>query len=120
MVFEASIREMLMLISLWFSEDFEPTHQELQMRQKILQELESFVQDLYPDAELALFGSSCNGFGFQKSDLDICMTFKNKSTPEVTFSFSLFSKGPDSQCQNSRCGVSTHQECDESFTLSSS
>ena len=29
---------------------------------------------LPPDADLHLFGSSCNGFGFTHSDLDICMT----------------------------------------------
>ncbi|XP_077548504.1 terminal uridylyltransferase 7-like [Haemaphysalis longicornis] len=27
------------------------------------------------DAKLTLFGSSCNGFGFARSDLDVCLTF---------------------------------------------
>ena len=30
------------------------------------------------DARLSLFGSSCNGFGFQNSDLDICMTLEGE------------------------------------------
>ena len=39
---------------------------------------------LHSDAYFSLFGSSCNGFGFVWSDLDICMAFKGK-TIEVRF-----------------------------------
>lgn len=35
------------------------------------------------DAELTLYGSSCNGFGKCDSDMDICMTFSNKSGVDV-------------------------------------
>lgn len=37
-----------------------------------------------PDkAQLCLFGSSKNGFGFRDSDLDICMTLEGHQTAEV-------------------------------------
>jgi len=35
------------------------------------------------DAQLCLFGSSCNGFGFRNSDLDITLTFHGRRTDEV-------------------------------------
>jgi len=35
------------------------------------------------DAHLCLFGSSCNGFGFRNSDLDITLTFQRHRTDEV-------------------------------------
>ncbi|CAL1538006.1 unnamed protein product [Lymnaea stagnalis] len=44
-----------------------------------LQNLEGYIQQTFDDAQLALFGSSCNGFGFDKSDMDICMTFSRRS-----------------------------------------
>lgn len=59
-----------------------PKPNEQKDRFQILLELETFVQELYPDATLELFGSSCNGFGFVKSDMDICLTFKNNKTGE--------------------------------------
>lgn len=34
-------------------------------------------------AQLCLFGSSKNGFGFRDSDLDICMTLEGHKTAEV-------------------------------------
>lgn len=34
-------------------------------------------------AQLCLFGSSKNGFGFRDSDLDICMTLEGHETAEV-------------------------------------
>ena len=40
----------------------------------------------FPDAKLEAFGSSCNGFGFRESDLDLCLTF-TKSDPMVNQSF---------------------------------
>lgn len=35
-------------------------------------------------AQLCLFGSSKNGFGFHDSDLDICMTLEGHETAEVS------------------------------------
>ena len=37
----------------------------------------------FTGAHLALFGSSCNGFGFRNSDLDITLTFQGHKTDEV-------------------------------------
>ncbi|KAG1670310.1 Terminal uridylyltransferase 7 [Nymphon striatum] len=51
-------------------------------RTKILSDLKSYIQQSYPDARLELFGSSCNGFGFHNSDLDICLTFHGNETGE--------------------------------------
>ena len=39
---------------------------------------------LLTGAKLTLFGSSCNGFGFGHSDLDICMTLEQE-TAEVRY-----------------------------------
>ena len=40
---------------------------------------------MYPvlDAKLHLFGSSCNGFGFTGSDMDLCMTLKGKAKSDI-------------------------------------
>ncbi|XP_033736916.1 terminal uridylyltransferase 7-like isoform X2 [Pecten maximus] len=62
--------------------DFAVKEEEYADREDIRQELEEFIQELYPDAELHLFGSSHNGFGFKQSDLDLCVTFKGKPTSE--------------------------------------
>jgi len=35
-------------------------------------------------AKLKVFGSSCNGFGFRGSDLDICLTFADMSSLAVS------------------------------------
>jgi terminal uridylyltransferase len=48
-----------------------------------VQDLENHLQRRYPTVSLDLFGSSCNGFGFRKSDLDICLTFTDNPTGEV-------------------------------------
>lgn len=52
-----------------------PQPQEEAERQDVLQKLETFIQEVYKDAKLTLYGSSCNGFGLVRSDLDICLTF---------------------------------------------
>lgn len=54
-----------------------PDSEEETCRQQVLQELESFIRELYKDAKLTLYGSSCNGFGLVRSDLDICLTFES-------------------------------------------
>ncbi|XP_067122746.1 terminal uridylyltransferase 4-like [Centruroides vittatus] len=46
--------------------------------------LQRYIQSFIPDARLQLFGSSCNGFGFRNSDLDICFTLKNR-TDEINY-----------------------------------
>ncbi|KAL3194915.1 hypothetical protein MRX96_045827 [Rhipicephalus microplus] len=54
-----------------------PDPEEEACREKVLHELESFIRQKYKDARLALYGSSCNGFGLIHSDLDICLTFEH-------------------------------------------
>ncbi|KAG0710685.1 Terminal uridylyltransferase 4 [Chionoecetes opilio] len=55
--------------------DFEPTVQEIEERDKIVSDLENYICQFFRGVTLQLFGSSANGFGFQRSDLDICLTF---------------------------------------------
>ncbi|XP_037094913.1 terminal uridylyltransferase 7-like [Pollicipes pollicipes] len=53
-------------------------------RQKMLEGVESYIRHYcFPSARLTLFGSSCNGFGFRNSDLDICMTFEDCTDPQA-------------------------------------
>ncbi|XP_051547805.1 terminal uridylyltransferase 7-like isoform X2 [Myxocyprinus asiaticus] len=62
--------------------DFAPDDVEEQVREHILQDLETFLRCQVPGAKLVLFGSSKNGFGFKQSDLDICMTLEDHDTAE--------------------------------------
>uniref|UniRef100_A0A4W3H2K1 Terminal uridylyl transferase 7 n=1 Tax=Callorhinchus milii TaxID=7868 RepID=A0A4W3H2K1_CALMI len=63
--------------------DFSPDSLEIQAREHILLCLEDFIRtELDATANLCLFGSSKNGFGFKQSDLDICMTFEGRETAE--------------------------------------
>ncbi|KAJ8392523.1 hypothetical protein AAFF_G00074010 [Aldrovandia affinis] len=56
---------------------------EQQKREQILGSLERFMRKEYNEkAQLCLFGSSKNGFGFRDSDLDICMTLEGHDTAE--------------------------------------
>lgn len=57
--------------------DFGPKEFNTEERKIIVKGLEYLIRERYPEASLHLFGSSCNGFGFQNSDLDICITFGN-------------------------------------------
>ncbi|XP_052447416.1 terminal uridylyltransferase 7 [Carassius gibelio] len=62
--------------------DFAPDDVEVQVREHILQDFETFLRCQVPGAKLVLFGSSKNGFGFKQSDLDICMTLEGQDTAE--------------------------------------
>ncbi|XP_066528899.1 terminal uridylyltransferase 4 isoform X3 [Hoplias malabaricus] len=63
--------------------ELSPTQGEQQKREQILAGLERFIRKEYNDkAQLCLFGSSKNGFGFRDSDLDICMTLEGHDTAE--------------------------------------
>ncbi|XP_038142985.1 terminal uridylyltransferase 4 isoform X1 [Cyprinodon tularosa] len=63
--------------------ELSPSHIEQQKREQILAGLERFIRKEYNDkAQLCLFGSSKNGFGFRDSDLDICMTLEGHDTAE--------------------------------------
>ncbi|XP_070760617.1 terminal uridylyltransferase 7 [Enoplosus armatus] len=60
--------------------DFAPDELEVGVREHILQDLETFVRRQFAGAQLQLFGSSKNGFGFRQSDLDICMVLDGQDT----------------------------------------
>ncbi|XP_029295943.1 terminal uridylyltransferase 7 isoform X2 [Cottoperca gobio] len=60
--------------------DFAPDELEVGVREHILQDLETFVRRQFAGAQLQLFGSSKNGFGFRQSDLDICMVLEGQET----------------------------------------
>lgn len=63
--------------------ELSPTPLEQQKREQILLSLERFIRKEFNDkAQLCLFGSSRNGFGFRDSDLDICMTLEGHHTAE--------------------------------------
>ncbi|XP_029003599.1 terminal uridylyltransferase 4 isoform X2 [Betta splendens] len=63
--------------------ELSPSQLEQQKREQILAGLERFIRKEYNDkAQLCLFGSSKNGFGFRDSDLDICMTLEGHETAE--------------------------------------
>lgn len=61
-------------------EENQPSEAELRMRDEDLQELEDYIRQIFSHAKLQMFGSFCNGFGFTKSDMDICLTFKNNTS----------------------------------------
>ena len=63
----------------------EPSTQELNERDQIVSDLQRYISQYFPKAELQLFGSSTNGFGFQHSDLDICLTFSDNADGKVRF-----------------------------------
>ncbi|KAJ3599754.1 hypothetical protein NHX12_033710 [Muraenolepis orangiensis] len=61
--------------------ELSPSLPEQQKREQILVGLERFIRKEFNDkAQLCLFGSSKNGFGFRDSDLDICMTLEGHDT----------------------------------------
>nr|XP_040051270.1 terminal uridylyltransferase 7 [Gasterosteus aculeatus aculeatus] len=62
--------------------DFAPDELEMGVREHILQDLKDFVRRQFAGAQLRLFGSSKNGFGFRQSDLDICMVLEGQETIE--------------------------------------
>ena len=51
--------------------DWIPTASELEIRSQLVQQLNSDLQEKFPDCKLHVFGSSVNGFGFTGSDLDV-------------------------------------------------
>ncbi|XP_075218746.1 terminal uridylyltransferase 4-like isoform X2 [Lycorma delicatula] len=55
---------------------YRPTEAEIQQKYAIVKNIENhLVRSCEVGVKLTLFGSSVNGFGFKRSDLDICLTF---------------------------------------------
>ncbi|KAH9370941.1 hypothetical protein HPB48_012244 [Haemaphysalis longicornis] len=46
-------------------------------RQDVPHKLQSLMWESHKDAKLTLYGSSCNGFGLARCDLDICLTLNS-------------------------------------------
>ncbi|CAG2060105.1 unnamed protein product, partial [Timema podura] len=61
-------------------EEWAASEEDITRRQQIVAEMETFIANEMKGAQLNVFGSSCNGFGLRKSDLDICLTFVNNQT----------------------------------------
>nr|CAD7396277.1 unnamed protein product [Timema poppensis] len=59
------------------------SEEDITIRQQIVAEMETFIANEMKGAQLNVFGSSCNGFGLRKSDLDICLTFVNNKTGKL-------------------------------------
>jgi len=57
----------------------------VETRKRIVSEIQDYVLQYYPTVKLELFGSSYNGFGLLKSDIDICLTFTDSETGKVGF-----------------------------------
>jgi len=57
-----------------------PSH--FKMRKDMCDYILADIKKIYPNARLQLFGSSANGFGSFKSDLDICMTLEGDTEIE--------------------------------------
>ena len=68
-----------------FSDTFCLKDWDMKRRNEAVENYEWFIQNNgYQDARLQLFGSSRNGFGFTKSDMDICLKFQHHQTAEVS------------------------------------
>ncbi|XP_015786076.1 terminal uridylyltransferase 7 isoform X2 [Tetranychus urticae] len=63
---------------LYYSNRLDDRYEKL--HQTVLLKLTEVVRMSYPNANLQLFGSSKNGFGAKKCDLDLCMTFEDNET----------------------------------------
>ncbi|XP_041374641.1 terminal uridylyltransferase 4-like [Gigantopelta aegis] len=65
------------------TDNFGLTDEEIKERERIVAELEELINDtIFDDAELVLFGSTYNGFGLKRSDLDISMTYYSEPSGE--------------------------------------
>lgn len=64
-------------------ESCKPRRIDIENREKILNQLQKQFEKDYPDCSLHAFGSFYNGFGFQKSDLDVCIVFKDQREENV-------------------------------------
>ncbi|XP_065348402.1 terminal uridylyltransferase 4-like [Cloeon dipterum] len=67
-----------------------PSDEEVMERQSFVKSLQEHLKQKFPFVQLELFGSSCNGFGFKQSDLDINLTFTNNATGEGNTDIGFF------------------------------
>ena len=71
---------------------YHPEQDEMMSREMFVKELTTFIKQLWSNARLKLFGSSCNGFSFRASDLDISVTFEGIETSDQLDCISLVEK----------------------------
>jgi len=64
-----------------------PEQIDIDNRGQILKQLENQFRKDYPECSLHAFGSFYNGFGFQQSDLDVCIVFKDEREQNVCILF---------------------------------
>ena len=75
--------QILTKICLKIQEDCQQNREEEKLRNELLDSLDRIIKEKYINVKLDLFGSSNNGFGMKKSDLDICLTFKDQPQQTV-------------------------------------
>ena len=68
-------------IFLKIQEDCQQKREEEKMRNELLDCLDRIIKE--KNVKIDLFGSSNDGFGMKKSDLDICLTFKDQPQQTV-------------------------------------
>jgi len=57
----------------------------VEKRKTVVSQIQDYVLQYYQTVKLELFGSTYNGFGLLKSDIDICLTFTDSETGKVGF-----------------------------------
>ncbi|UJR12861.1 hypothetical protein I4U23_017035 [Adineta vaga] len=60
----------------YITERYRLTRNDIENRKQLVRHLQTQYQKIYPECKLQAYGSFCNGFGFQQSDLDICIYIK--------------------------------------------
>lgn len=75
---------MMFRIVFFILEKYCMTPARIQFQHNFCSALEELLQVEYrSDCQLRLFGSAVNNFGFDDSDVDLCLTFAEPSLPSV-------------------------------------
>ncbi|KAK8744816.1 hypothetical protein OTU49_000634, partial [Cherax quadricarinatus] len=86
------------------TKDFEPSIEEIDERDRIVADLENYIHQFFRGVTLKLFGSSANGFGFQRSDLDICLTFEGNPSGDDIDHIKIIESLADKLKRYRQCG----------------
>ena len=76
-----------------FYDYMSPTLEEAYMRTEVVDRIKSVVQDLWPDAQVEIFGSFRTGLYLPTSDIDLVVFGKWESLPLFTLEKALLEKG---------------------------
>ena len=82
-IYRSIILFIILILIRHLIEDSQQNKEEERIRNDLLEALYNIIKEKYEHVQLELFGSSNNGFGMKKSDLDICLTLKNHPPGEV-------------------------------------